>query len=148
MTKVFKIKNMAIFRIFIIFCLVSALPLLSIYELVSTGSIDMESVGAGRFQQYTWKSYLFGWVILLYMGYILLIPFIKCMIRGHIFIVSGQIIKIGKYEMSYDGIENIRRRPFCNDYVICGGGSSIRVHLNFNPMAKDYFLEKFQNLIK
>ncbi|MCZ8136754.1 MAG: hypothetical protein O9266_10645 [Porphyrobacter sp.] len=59
--RVYRVDDLMLYGVVFKLSLCAALPLLSLYELFTTGSIDMEAVGRGRLGAPMWSLYLFGW---------------------------------------------------------------------------------------
>ena len=60
--RVFRVGDPALYRIAFYLAFGAVLPLVSLQELVTTGTIDMEAVGRGRGRFPMWALYLSGWV--------------------------------------------------------------------------------------
>ena len=76
--------------------LFTCLPAVSLIDLITTGTIDFDSVSPTRYQIPTWQLYLVGWICLIVIGSIGLFPSWKYALRGYVFKISqGSIILDG-----------------------------------------------------
>ena len=80
---VYKFERYIVFIAFAV--LVSALPAISIVDIVSDGKIDPSSVTKTRMELPLWILYLIGWSLWIFIYFWAFIPVIKYLWRGYIF---------------------------------------------------------------
>lgn len=108
----------------------SILPAMSIFEFITHGNIDLDSVGKGRLGISTWKLYLLSWPCFLYFFIEFICPAILYTIRGHVFILEGNELIVGKNRVQLDNVIGLERRWFGGVSVISSDGSFIRFRPN------------------
>ncbi len=72
--------------------LFTCLPVSSLFEVITTGAIDLNDISSGRFQIYTWKLYLIGWICLIVIFPIGLFASWKYALRSYVFKISQRSI--------------------------------------------------------
>lgn len=61
--QVFRVGNRPLILIALFVAMLAVLPANSLYELITTGTIDLDAVGKGRRAIPTWQVYTIGWII-------------------------------------------------------------------------------------
>ena len=61
--RVFRVGDRPLYSLAFYLTLATVMPVLSLYELVTTGTIDMDAVSRGRLELPMWSLYLGGWLI-------------------------------------------------------------------------------------
>ncbi|WP_298466809.1 hypothetical protein [uncultured Erythrobacter sp.] len=107
----------------VLFGMMVTLPGMSIVELVTTGTIDLEAVGRGRRQIPTWASYLVGWICFLFFLPSLILA-LKYVAKGEIFSLQDGFLEIDGVSIAPDQIKSWREnwRGFCvktDDGMLC-----------------------------
>ncbi|MEL1250469.1 hypothetical protein [Aurantiacibacter gilvus] len=91
--KTFKFEAYA--RFAILFLIAGFLPALSIHELATTGTIDWSAVTSGRREIPHWLIYPIGWLCFLTLAMVGFVPAISAILRGYVFEIESNRIRIG-----------------------------------------------------
>ena len=133
----------------IIFGFFGILPAMSLFELVTTGTIDLEAVGRGRMEIAQWKLYIVGWAVFLFFGagYF---PMLKYYREPEMFALSKEGIEIEGRLFSRDEIlsirntwrglrvETARQSYFFHVYAVPGASSALaRMFPNFEIKTRE-----------
>jgi len=94
------------------------LPIASIFEYLSTGSIDFGAVGKGRREIPRWQSYGYGWICALFLVPNFFGPIIWLYISRFEFAISESAISTPNKSIRRDDLENISRVGWKNDIII------------------------------
>ena len=79
------------------FAMTALLPAMSLFEFVTTGTIDMDAVGRGRGKIPSWILYSLSWVCFAFVSVTAFAPALMCILKGVIFeIRDGKLILDGK----------------------------------------------------
>jgi len=70
----------------------ACVPLASIHEIITTGTIDMDAVGRGRAEIPVWILYLITWPVFLYFCVLFFLPAFGAIIRGYVFKCDGETL--------------------------------------------------------
>jgi len=125
--------------------LTGVLPGLSIIEIATTGTIDLNAVGQGRRATPVWISYLIAWPIFIYIFYTMGLPLVRHLREGYIFIISEESIDTAGHSLPLSAITRVKRRPLFNDYILLAAGRKYRVTPNLDEGARLAFRDIFSD---
>lgn len=88
--------------------LLSVVPATSVWELVTTGQIDLEAVSEGRWRLPIWVLHLIGWILFIPTLPILLYPLLKYPAKGWVFKIADDAIIIDAQIIHFSEIKSIK----------------------------------------
>lgn len=94
------------------------LPISSIYEIASTGSVDFEAVGEGRRKIPRWQAYAIGWLCALFLVPNFFGPIIWLYISRFEFSISETAVSTPRKSIRLIDLQEISRIGWRNDIKI------------------------------
>lgn len=80
------------------------LPLMSLFELATTGTIDFGAMSKGRLEFPIWLGYVIVWPIFIYHCIQIFIPALGCIRQGFVFKILGDHLETGDGTVSRSDI--------------------------------------------
>ena len=118
----------------------SIIPLMTVEEILRTGTIDLFELGEGRVKLPFWVTMAIGWPVFIYFAVTFFIPAIASIIRGHLFILDGDKIVKGKRIISRNEIDSIRPSSI-GGVLLQSKEGTLRVYPAFNPKGEQALAE-------
>lgn len=102
------------------FLMSGILPAMSLFELLTTGTIDMDAVGRGRARIPTWILYLIAWPCFLFFW----VPFawwVRNLWQGHVFRLEGDRLIVGRRSVLSEDVAELRTHWFGCEVTLMDG---------------------------
>ena len=142
--RVFRVKDRPLYGIALMLTLCAILPMMSIHELITTGTIDMDAVGQGRRKTPTWISYLVTWSIFLpYLWYFR--PYFRYFGESEMFRLNERGIVIGGTTLSPDEVLGFRYSLF-RGHVLHSTRGDFPIHPRLSEGAIEALAEAFPHV--
>ena len=142
--RVFRVKDRPLYGIALMLSLGAILPAMSIHELVTTGTIDMEAVGKGWRKRPTWISYLITWSIFLpYLWYFR--PYFRYFGESEMFRLNERGIVIRGTTLAPDEVLGFRY-TFFRGYVLQSTRGDFSIHPRISEGAIEALAEAFPHV--
>lgn len=88
--------------------LISILPIVSIWEVATTGTIDMDAVGKGRGSYPTWFLYLLSWICFFYAAPALILCLNFCL-KFRVMTMQKNELRLGNFAIQREHVVKVRR---------------------------------------
>ena len=118
----------------------SLIPLMTVEEILRTGTIDLFELGEGRVKLPFWITMAIGWPGFIYFTVTFFIPAIVSIIRGHLFILDGDRIRKGKKIISRNEIDSVRPSSI-GGVLLQSREGTLRVYPGLNPKGEQALAE-------
>lgn len=142
--QILKLKNPIQF--ILLFAFASILPIMSILELVTTGSIDLEATGGGRAKYPMLVLYIIGWACFFFI----LRPCAyaaRYQMRGFVFQIAPDYIKIGSEEYPDQLVQALQIRRNWRDAILVSDGKAIRFHPDWTAGGIDMLHRRYADKV-
>lgn len=142
--QIFKMRSPIQFVL--LFAFTSILPLLSIIEIVTTGSIDLNATGSGRAGHPKFLLYIAGWVCFL----LVIKPVVyaaRYQMHGHVFQLTPDCIEVRSTEYPDHLVQALRIRHWWRDAVLISDGKAVRFHPDWTAGGVDVLRRRFADKI-
>ncbi|UYV14721.1 hypothetical protein [Porphyrobacter sp. ULC335] len=141
--RAFNVGYRALMPVVAIFAVLAILPIMSLHELLTTGTIDLDAVGQGSRKTPTWISYLVGW------GCFLLVlvanPFRKYFTRPEMFRLGPQGITLSGVNLAPDEVLGFGVSPL-RGFVLHSSRGDFPIHPWLIKGATRALAEAFPNV--
>lgn len=139
----FAIKGHA--RFIALFIFISAIPALSLYEVIATGGIDLNASGEGRTEYPMWLLYTAGWLAFLYILFSIFFPWTSYIKRGCVFTLTKEGIKFKGYTLKNCDVTSIEVRS--QIVILTAGSERYVLHAGWTDGGKEALMSRFSDRI-
>lgn len=143
--RVFRVMNGPLYGIAFLLALCAILPVMSLHELITTGTIDMDAVGKGRRETPTWMAYLIGWFLFL-STLLIYRPIIRYVLDGEMFRLNQQGIVIRDTTLTPEEVLGFSPSILLRGYVLHSTRGDFSIHPRISDGAMEALAEAFPHV--
>lgn len=142
--RVFRVDDWRLYSIALILTLCAIVPVISLHELITTGTIDMDAVGKGRRKIPSWILYLGAWscffIILWFFR-----PFFRYFGESEMFRLNEHGIVVSGTTLAPDEVIGFRY-SFFRGYVLQSTRGDFSIHPRISEGAIEALAEAFPHI--